>query len=73
MPKMTLDRIDRRIVAELQADARLSNVELASRAGLSPSPCLRRVKRMEAEGLIEGYGPSLNGIALGLAFLSSSP
>lgn len=54
MPKLTLDRIDRGIAAELQADARLSNVELASQV-VSPSPCLRRVKRMEAEGLIEGY------------------
>jgi Lrp/AsnC family transcriptional regulator, leucine-responsive regulatory protein len=44
---MSLDAIDRRIVAALQADGRLSNVELAERVGLSPSPCLRRVKRLE--------------------------
>lgn len=68
MPKLTLDRIDRRIAAELQTDARLSNVELASRVGLSPSPCLRRVKRMEAEGLIEGYRAVLERNRVGLGF-----
>jgi hypothetical protein len=45
MPKLHLDAIDRRIVAELQSEARLTNVELADRVGLSPSPCLRRVKQ----------------------------
>lgn len=68
MPKLTLDRIDRRIVAELQRDARLSNVELADRVGLSPSPCLRRVKRLEAEGLIEGYRAILERTRVGLGF-----
>jgi len=68
MPKLTLDRIDRRIAAELQTDARLSNVELASRVGLSPSPCLRRVKRMEAGGLIEGYRAVLERNRVGLGF-----
>jgi Lrp/AsnC family leucine-responsive transcriptional regulator len=57
MPKLTLDAIDRRILRELQADARLSNVELADRIGLSPSPCLRRVKLLEEAGLISGTGP----------------
>ena len=65
---MSLDRIDRRIVTELQSDARLSNVELASRVGLSPSPCLRRVKRLEAEGLIEGYRAVLERGRVGLGF-----
>jgi Lrp/AsnC family transcriptional regulator, leucine-responsive regulatory protein len=68
MPKLSLDRIDRRIIAELQADARLSNVELAGRVGLSPSPCLRRVKRLEANGLIEGYRAILERNRVGLGF-----
>src|SRR5437016_13784797 len=68
MPKSDLDAIDRRIVAELQADARLSNVELADRAGLSPSPCLRRVKRLEREGYIEAYRASLDRTRIGLGF-----
>jgi Lrp/AsnC family leucine-responsive transcriptional regulator len=68
MPKPDLDAIDRRIVAELQADARLSNVELADRVGLSPSPCLRRVKRLEREGYIEGYRAALRRDRVGLGF-----
>src|SRR4030088_1039354 len=47
MPKYDLDAIDRRIVAALQAEGRLTNIDLADRIGLSPSPCLRRVKRLE--------------------------
>lgn len=66
MPKFDLDAIDRRIVAELQADARLSNVELADRVGLSPSPCLRRVKRLEREGYIGGYRAALRRDRVGL-------
>lgn len=64
-----LDPIDRRIIAALQADGRLTNVELADRVGLSPSPCLRRVKRLEREGYIEGYRAMLRrgGIGLGRA------
>src|SRR5262245_19142834 len=68
MPKLDLDAIDRRIVTELQADARLSNVELADRVGLSPSPCLRRVKRLEREGYIEGYRAALRRDRIGLDF-----
>ena len=68
VPKMTLDAIDLRIVTELQADARLSNVELANRVGLSPSPCLRRVKRLEREGYIEGYRAALRRQRVGLGF-----
>jgi Lrp/AsnC family transcriptional regulator, leucine-responsive regulatory protein len=68
MPKIQLDAIDRRIVAELQADARLSNVELADRVGLSPSPCLRRVKRLERDGVIEGYRAVLSRDRVGLGF-----
>lgn len=68
MPKSDLDPIDCRIVAELQADGRLSNVDLAERVGLSPSPCLRRVKRLEREGYIEGYRAALRRNRVGLGF-----
>lgn len=68
MPKSSLDAIDRRIVAELQSDGRLSNVELADKIGLSPSPCLRRVKRLEQEGYIEGYRAALRRDRIGLGF-----
>jgi Lrp/AsnC family transcriptional regulator, leucine-responsive regulatory protein len=68
MPKSQLDAIDRRIIKELQADARLSNVELADRVGLSASPCLRRVKRLEQEGVIEGYRAVLCRDRIGLGF-----
>jgi len=68
MLKLSLDAIDRRIIAELQADARLSNVELAERVGLSPSPCLRRMKRLEHEGYIEGYRAALRRDLVGLGF-----
>jgi Lrp/AsnC family transcriptional regulator, leucine-responsive regulatory protein len=63
-----MDAIDRRIVAELQADGRLTNVMLADRVGLSPSPCLRRVKRLEREGVIEGYRAALRRDRIGLGF-----
>ena len=54
-PLPELDAIDRRILAELQADGRMTNVELASRAGISAPPCLRRVRRLEEAGIIRGY------------------
>jgi len=50
-----LDAIDRRIIAELQADGRMTNVELARRARISAPPCLRRVRRLEEAGIILGY------------------
>jgi DNA-binding Lrp family transcriptional regulator len=50
-----LDAIDRRILAELQKDGRMTNVELARRAGISAPPCLRRVRRLEEAGVIRGY------------------
>ena len=68
MPKHDLDAIDCRIVAELQSDGRLSNVELADKVGLSPSPCLRRVKRLEQEGYIQGYRAALQRDRVGLGF-----
>jgi Lrp/AsnC family transcriptional regulator, leucine-responsive regulatory protein len=66
MPKDALDAIDHRIVAALQADGRLTNLELAERVGLSPSPCLRRVKRLERDGYIETYRAILQRNRLGL-------
>ncbi len=66
MPDIALDEIDQRILAELQKNARLSNVELAERAGLSPSPCLRRVRSLENEGVIKGYAALVDQDAVGL-------
>lgn len=60
-----LDRIDRRLLEELQADARLSSAELAERVSLTTSPCWRRVKRLEEEGLISGYHAHLDSQRLG--------
>src|SRR5271168_1794725 len=68
MPRPELDAADSRIVAELQADGRLTNVELADRIGLSPSPCLRRVKRLERDGYIDGYRAALRRDRIGLGF-----
>ena len=64
-----LDRIDRNILVELQKNGRLSNVELSKRVGLSPTPCLERVKRLEAENYIEGYRAVLNPVKLDAALL----
>src|SRR4029079_15862354 len=50
-----LDEIDLKILAEIQADGRITNVELAKRVGISPPPCLRRVRALEEEGYIQGY------------------
>jgi Lrp/AsnC family leucine-responsive transcriptional regulator len=66
MSILQLDLIDSRIIAALQADGRLSNVELADRVGLSPSPCLRRVERLERDGYIEGYRAVLQRGRIGL-------
>jgi DNA-binding Lrp family transcriptional regulator len=63
-----MDAVDRRIIAELQRDGRLSNVELADRVGLTPAPCLRRVKRLEGDGVILGYTARINAAALGRGF-----
>jgi len=64
-----LDRIDRRILRELQRDGRLANVELAKRVGLSPTPCLERVKKLEDEGYIRGYHARLNPARMGAGLL----
>ncbi|VWX46708.1 Lrp/AsnC family transcriptional regulator [Novosphingobium sp. 9U] len=67
MPR-TLDDIDRRILMEIQRNGRISNQELAERIGLSPSPCLRRTKSLEEQGLISGYvglvDPALVGLSV---------
>lgn len=63
---MNLDRIDLRILAELQKDAALSNVQLARKVNLSPSPCLARVKRLRASGLVRQFVALLDPQMLGL-------
>jgi Lrp/AsnC family leucine-responsive transcriptional regulator len=63
-----MDKIDRAIIAELQADGRLANTELADRVGLSPSPCLRRVRILESHGVITGYHATVDPAALGRGF-----
>ncbi len=60
-----LDDTDRRILRALAAEGRLSNADLAGRVGLSPSPCWKRVRALEARGVIQGYGARLNRAALG--------
>lgn len=64
-----LDRIDKNILIELQKNGRLSNVELSKRVGLSPTPCLERVKRLEKEKYIMGYQANLNPAKLRLSLL----
>ena len=68
-PAKKLDRIDRNILVELQKNGRLSNVELSKRVGLSPTPCLERVKRLENEDYITGYKATLNPLKLEAALL----
>jgi Lrp/AsnC family transcriptional regulator, leucine-responsive regulatory protein len=59
------DEIDRRILRELSRDGRISNNDLAERVGLSPSPCLRRLRRLEAAGIIRGYTALIDAKAYG--------
>src|SRR5690606_24664476 len=63
-----LDAVDRAIIEHLQQDGRLSNVALAERVHLTPGPCLRRVQRLEAEGVILGYSAEVSPEALGRSF-----
>ena len=63
---MAFDSVDRRIVHELQADGRLTNAELSNRVNLSPSPCLRRVKNLEEQGIITGYTANVDQDKFGL-------
>jgi Lrp/AsnC family leucine-responsive transcriptional regulator len=67
---MELDRFDRRILEVLQQDGRISNQDLAARIGLSPSPCLRRVRALEENGVIAGYHAVLDAKRLGLTLLA---
>ncbi len=62
-----IDAIDRRIIIELQEDGRMTNVELARRAGISAPPCLRRVRRLEETGIIRGYHAETDPQKLGFA------
>lgn len=65
MTSVEMDTTDRKIVSVLQKEGRISNLDLAERVGLSPTPCARRVKRLEDTGLIIGYGARINHAALG--------
>jgi DNA-binding Lrp family transcriptional regulator len=65
MAQFSMDPIDRQIVAELQSDGRMTNVELAQRVGLTAPPCLRRVRSLEEAGVIRGYHAALNPQSLG--------
>jgi len=66
MPEHVPDRVDRAIVTTLQADGRIANVDLADAVALSPSACLRRVKALEASGIIEGYRAEVSRQRAGL-------
>lgn len=70
MAKIELDKTDRKILAILQADGRLSNQEVAERVNLSPSPCLRRIKRLEEAGVIRQYVALLAPDKIGLGLLA---
>ncbi len=67
---MKLDRYDQQILDILQTDGRINNQDLADRIGLSPSPCLRRVRALEESGLIVGYRALLNAKQLGLSLMA---
>jgi Lrp/AsnC family leucine-responsive transcriptional regulator len=67
MPDLRTDRLDRAIVATLQRDGRMANVDLADHVSLSPSACLRRVKALEASGIIAGYRAEVDRATAGLA------
>ncbi len=66
MSNIALDEIDLRLLNHMQADARLTNVELAERIGLSPSPCLRRLRKLENDGVIQGYMTFVDQTKVGL-------
>jgi Lrp/AsnC family leucine-responsive transcriptional regulator len=70
MTKIVLDKIDRKILAVLQDDGRLSNQDVAERVSLSPSPCLRRIKRLEEAGVIRQYVALLDPDKIGLGLLA---
>lgn len=70
MPKIDLDKTDKKILSILQADGRLSNQEIAERVNLSPSPCLRRIRNLEDAGVIRQYVALLDAEKLGLGLLA---
>ena len=70
MTKITLDKTDRRILAVVRADGRLSNQDVAVQVSLSPSPCLRRIKRLEDAGVIRQYVALLDPEKIGLGLLA---
>lgn len=63
---MKLDQIDHKILEHLQQNARITNAELAEKVGLSPTPCLRRLRKLESDGIIRGYHTEINREALGI-------
>ena len=65
MERVKLDRVDLSILKDLQEDGRMTNVELAKRAGITPPPCLRRVRALERNGYIRGFHADVNPEALG--------
>src|ERR1035437_9341238 len=67
---MNLDKFDQHILEVLQQDGRINNQDLAERIGLSPSPCLRRVRALEESGLIQGYRALLDAKKLGLTLMA---
>lgn len=67
--RFALDRTDRAILRELQANGRITNVELSTRVGLTAPPCLRRVRALEEAGVIQGYHAAVDRLALGWAVL----
>jgi DNA-binding Lrp family transcriptional regulator len=69
MPKVKLDRIDRKILNDLQENGRMTNVELAERAGISAPPCLRRVRALEEAGVIKGYHADIDAGTLGFGVM----
>jgi Lrp/AsnC family leucine-responsive transcriptional regulator len=70
MPKVDLDKTDRKILSILQSNGRLTNQEVAERVNLSPSPCLRRIKHLEESGVIRQYVALLDSDKLGLGLLA---
>ncbi|CUH47183.1 Lrp/AsnC family transcriptional regulator [Ruegeria atlantica] len=63
-----MDEIDQRILRELMENARLSHQELSDRVGLSPSPCARRIKKLEADGILSGYYARVDEAKMGFGF-----
>ena len=65
-----MDKIDKKIIFELQKNGRLSNFQIADKVGLSPSPCLRRIKNLEKKGVISGYTAIVNEELFGLPIIA---